>query len=480
MSLTDSELILLEKLLEEREVEKLFKRLTEFDEKTNPNYKALYNAINSQKWGFDEKNRPALVYGYAGVALEGSSRSGKTWSGVDIIIYLATIKHKDEVCTVNIYRETYNEFKTTLYDDFKRRLDDFKLPNPFHNAKEVPSFRIGKTTVHFLGDGKHGGGCDYAFFNESMMISQSIFNQVKMRCRKFWWMDYNPSFTDHWVFDSVLTREDVAFLRTTFLDNPFISPNELKEILGYEPWLPGSYTVTEDGVFYGVDEKGDLKPITETNQPPIHPINVQQGTADEFMWKVYGLGLRGAMKGVIFPTVTWIDEFPEEYRIYANDFGFTSDPNSLNGYYEDENNIFIEPLLYEPIETANVLGDCLEKLNVSNTDLVICDSSDKHVSEKNGTVQMVADLIDLGWNAMKVSKTKSVTYHLLSMKKKKIHIVKNHLYKKVKKEVENYKWREINGIMINQPIDKFNHFWDSARYGHMAWNSNQELEAEWN
>lgn len=34
--------------------------------------------------------------------------------------------------------------------------------------------------------------------------------------------------------------------------------------------------------------------------------------------------------------------------------------------------------------------------------------------------------------------------------------------------------------MINQSIDKFNHFWDVVRYDHMAWNLNQELEAEWN
>ncbi|SHF18312.1 phage terminase large subunit [Chryseobacterium vrystaatense] len=475
MSLTDAEIVFLEQLIHDREVDRLVSKLTTINEETNPNYKLLFEAINGQKWGFNEHNRPVLLYGYSGVALEGSSRSGKTWSGVDIIIYLATIKHKKEGCTINIYRETYNEFKTTVYEDFKRRLDDYGLPNPFHNAKEVPSFRIGKTVINMLGDGKHGGGCDYAFFNEAMMISKSIFDQVKMRCRKFWWMDYNPSFTDHWVFDSVTTREDVAFLRTTFKDNPFISGNELKEILGYEPWLPGSYEVTSDNVLY------NGQPISETNQPPPHPLNIDQGTADEFMWKVYGLGLRGAMKGVIFPQITWIDKFPEYYEgIYGNDFGFTSDPNAFGRYYEDENNIYLEPLLYESIETADVLGSCYDKLNISESDLIICDSSDKHVSEKNGTVQMVQDLINLGWNAMKVSKTKSVTYHLLSMKKKKIHIVKNHLYQKSKKEVENYKWREINGILINQPIDKYNHMWDWARYCHMAWNSGQDLEAEWN
>lgn len=475
MSLTDDEILLLEQLLHEEKVDNLNKKLTTIDEDTNPNYKLLFEAINNQKWGFNEKNRPALLYGFAGVALEGSSRSGKTWSGVDIIIYLATIKHKKEGCTINIYRETYNEFKTTLYEDFKRRLDDYSLPNPFHNAKEVSSFRIGKTTVNFLGDGKHGGGCDYAFFNEGMMIKKEIFDQVEMRCRKFWWMDYNPSFTDHWVFDNILLRDDVAFLRTTFLDNPFIAATELNKILSYEPWLPESYEVTTDGVYY------NGLPIADNNQPPPHPVNVTQGTANEFMWKVYGLGLRGAMKGVIFEGITWIDEFPDYLGyIGVNDFGFTSDPNYFGKYVETATDIYIEPLIYEPIETADVLCAAIEAHGFDKETTIVCDSSDKRVSEKNGTVQMVYDMVNLGWNAVKVSKNKSVTYWVLSMKKKRINIVKNHLYSKIKKEAENYKWLEINGIQVNMPIDKYNHCWDGNRYGHMAWNTDSTVESERN
>ncbi|WP_347219296.1 phage terminase large subunit [Chryseobacterium sp.] len=474
MSLTDDEILLLEQLLHEEKVDNLNKKFTTIDEETNPNYKLLFEAVNSQKWGY-MNGKPALLSGYAGVVLEGSSRSGKTWSGVDIIIYLATIKHKGEKTTINIYRETYNEFKTTLYDDFKRRLDDYNLPNPFDNAKEVPSFRIDKTTIHFLGDGKHGGGCDYAFFNEGMMIKNEIFDQVEMRCRKLWWMDYNPSFTDHWVFDKVLLRKDVAFLRTTFQNNPFISAGELNKILSYEPWLPESYDVTTDGVYY------NGLPVADNNQPPPHPVNVAQGTANEFMWKVYGLGLRGAMKGVIFEGVVWIDEFPDYLGyIGVNDFGFTSDPNAFCKFVETEDTIYVEPLIYKPIETAKILCAAIESHNFDKETTIVCDSSDKRVSEKNGVVQMVSDMQVLGWNAVKVSKIKSVTYWILSMKEKRICIVKNHLYKEIKKEVENYKWLEINGIQVNIPIDKYNHFWDAIRYGHMAWNTDSTVESERN
>lgn len=460
--LTDAEIIELEELLRLQEVDNLFNGLTNFNDKTSPNYKFLHDSIVEKT--------------LSGCVLEGSSRSSKTWGGVDTIIWICT--EVETNCTINIYRETYNEFKTTLYDDFKRRLDDFGLPNKFHDAEDVKSFKIGDNKIFFLGCDKvgkaHGGGCDYAFFNEAMQIPQRIFKQVIMRCRKFWWMDYNPSFTDHWVFNSVVTRKDVGFLRTTFLDNHYISDKEKIEILASEPWLPNSYEVEDGQLIY------NYLPITKHNQPPPHPTNVENGTADDFHWKVYGLGLRGAMKGVIFEHITWIDEFPDVAYTYGNDFGFTADPNAFGRYAEDENNIWAELLIYQPIETPEELAATYDALGIEKDLPIACDSSDKYTGENKGTVEMVRGLQDLGYTeAFKISKTKSVMYWLLSMKKKKIHVVKNDLWIHVKKERENYKFKEVNGILINQPVDKWNHFFDMIRYNHIAHNSGLSIETEW-
>ncbi len=64
---------------------------------------------------------------YRGIVLEGSSRSGKTWSIIDFLIwYTSTIQTG---ITINIIKETYNGFKTTLYEDFKRRLPDYGIDN---------------------------------------------------------------------------------------------------------------------------------------------------------------------------------------------------------------------------------------------------------------------------------------------------------------------------------------------------------------
>jgi phage terminase large subunit len=446
--------------------EEIYQRLESLKNPTpkvhGPNYIRLHDAIENQEWGFDDDGKPVLLNGVAGQILEGSSRSTKTWGGVDCIMWLCTDKHKDDGCTINIYRETYNEFKTTLYDDFKRRLDYYELDNVFHRSKEVKSFRIGKSTINFLGDGKHGGGCDYAFFNEAMMIRREVFDQVEMRCRKFWWMDYNPSFTRHWVFDNVQPRKDVGFLRTTFRDNNFISATELNKILGYEPWDSGSYEVTEEGqlLYQGVE-------IDEKNQPPPHKENVEQGTADTFMWKCYGLGLRGSQEGLIHKGVVWIDEFPNIAHTYCTDFGYVNDPCSVNKYAEDEDNIYIEPLIYQPISTPDEMDAAMVAVGVDSELPNAADSSDVYMSEI-GKIEMVRSLRNMGWEIFKISKTKGNYHWINSMNDKKIHIVKNHLYEEVKPETENYIWKTVNGIPINQPIDAWNHFWDSSKYGHMS------------
>jgi phage terminase large subunit len=247
--------------------------------------------------------------------------------------------------------------------------------------------------------------------------------------------------------------------------------------MAYEPYEPNSYEImNETDLWY------DGKPISDINEPPPHPKNVANGTADKFMWMVYGLGLRGAMKGVIFQNVKYIekDEVPDYGHSYGCDFGFTNDPTALTRCWEDEYNIFVELLCYSPIDNPEDLGAMFEACEVEYDVPITCDSSDKYTGENKGTVEMVGALREMGYQAFKVSKTKGIMFWLSSMKKKRLNIVKNHLSHFAKRELENYKFKEINGMCINQPIDKFNHMIDSIRYNHIAYNnSNINLVSEW-
>jgi phage terminase large subunit len=313
------------------------------------------------------------------------------------------------------------------------------------------------------GTGSHGERHDIIWGNEGMELSFDDFKQLNQRCNEAFFIDYNPSFTEHWIYDSIIKRRDTVFFKSTQLDNPFLPQGQRDEIKAYEPYLRGSYEIEGNNLTY----LG--KVVSDTNQPPPHPESVEAGTADEYMWKVYGLGLRGAMKGIIFPLVTYIDEFPSHLPdMYGMDFGFTVDPTTLVKYGQEGMNIYLELLVYHPIENPEDIDAMLHALDISQHAPITADSSDRHTREKLGAVFMVRELFDYDWEIAKVSKTKNVMHWLLSMKKFKIHIVKNSLVHHARKEQENYRLKEINGIAINQPADGWEHFWDGARYAHMG------------
>jgi len=197
------------------------------------------------------------------------------------------------------------------------------------------------------------------------------------------------------------------------------------------------------------------------------------------MWRVYGLGLRMSPLGLIFKNIDWIDSFPEGIHFdYGIDFGFTTDPTAITKNAETDTDIWIEPLSYEPMETPEIIFEYMKSKGIDYKKPITADSSDKYTGENKGTVEMVKGLKGKGVNIAKVDKTKSVMFWLMSMKQKRIHIVRNEFYSQMKKEQENYKMREINGIAINQPIDSYNHFWDSARYRHMAFNSKKQASID--
>lgn len=362
--------------------------------------------------------------GLSGVVLEGSSRSGKSFAAIDFIIYLCQF---EPPMVVNVIKETYNSFKTTLYDDFSKRLDDYGLDNPFTRSKEVSTFKIYNHKINFLGADNpakfHGASADFVWFNEGLDISNDIFDQAEMRCRKFWFMDYNPKVTLHYVYDRIIPRDDVGYLKSTFRDNPFISKQELNKILSYEPTA----------------------------------YNIRQGTADDYMWQVYGLGNRMAQTGLVFRNVTWVDSFPDNVeRIgYGMDFGYTHDPTALVKVGVNGNDMFIELLIYQPTENAATLAPLLR---ATTQDAIIwADSADP---------VMISDLSQTGLRVFAIKKfSGSIKYGIGLIKSYNVHLVKNH---NLQREQENYTWRTINGISLDEPVDDFNHAWDAVRYCVMA------------
>ena len=392
---------------------------------------------------------------------EGSTRSSKTWDTFHLI-YTFCDHNRGKENEIYILRDTLVNCKEKTFPDFKKCMKSIGANVTYRSENQKPSVRIFGNNIHFRGleseDDAEGYPSDIIFVNEALETEKSGVNGLIMRCRKLVIMDWNPKYTQHWCFD-LEKRKDTFFTRTTYKDNKHLQKSVIAEIERYEPWETGTYYIEDNVAMYCGE------PIDESNQPPINKENVEQATADEFRWKVYGLGLRGAMKGLIFKKVTYIEEFPNIAFTYGMDFGFVSDPLAFGKYGREGRNIYLELLIYQPISTSSEVDEALKAIGVSKYTPITADSSDKYVSEKKGTVQMVRELFELGWEISKVSKTKGVMFWLEDMKNYKIHIVMNQLYKEAKIEQENYKYKEVNGILINQPVDSHNHFWDSCFVG---------------
>jgi phage terminase large subunit len=378
--------------------------------KVNPNLKQLCKSFKDPKCN--------------GLVLEGSSRSGKTWSGLDFLIWLCSKKVEGK--TINIIRETYQSFKTTLYLDFNKRLPMFGMVSPFAEVQERSTFKLWGNQINLIGADKPskfmGAGADIVWFNEAIHIPKSIFDQAEMRCSDFWFMDYNPEATEHWIYENVIPRQNVQFLQTTFLDNPFIPKNQKDKILSYNP------TIAK---------------------------NIDEGTADAYLWDVFGLGKRAKREGAIFKR--WKEgKFNTTIPyIHAIDWG-VRDPFTLTKIAVDNDKkiIYVKQIAYASELTLTNIKSIVTE-NCLPEDLIICDNSEP---------LNINELRSLDFNALPSFKRGGIISQRISWMNDYLFIIDDS--PEIKREFENYVWAERKS---QTPIDNWNHAIDGIGYAFTYW-----------
>lgn len=416
----------------------------------------------------------------SGALLEGSSRSGKTTSSVDFKILLCS--RMETGATINVFRETYNSFKTTLYDDLNKRLNDFNAPNPFSYKEEVTSFKLFGNKINLLGaDSKNvnkflGAGSDYIFFNEMLDIPEEVVNQAIMRCRKFWWGDFNPKYADSYVFSKIALREDVHQIRTTYKDNPHISPNERLTIEGYQP-----AEASKIAVFYGSEsddpnkrheaigrakaydcnKNTDRFPPEDVKELARCIYNERTGTANAYSWAVYGMGLRRSPEGIIFPKVTWVKEFPKncEKIYWGLDFGYTMSPSTLVKVGVIGTEMYCQIMFYRPTESSNVLIPLLSQY-IKKDDVVWADPSGEAAGRG-----MISACRQAGYQVYAANTFPgSIKFGISIMKKYNLFLVDCPEWRS---EQSGYRkaTAKVNGatVTLDDPVDDKNHAWDATR-----------------
>lgn len=246
-----------------------------------------------------------IIHKYRYIVNQGGTRSGKTYSILQIII-IYVLTHRGKI--IDIVRKTHAELAETVVQDFVDIIEGLGLTDVIKRNKTKHIFRVNGNTIRFLGmdkaQKKRGSKRDILYINEANGITLEDFVQLKIRTTEAIFIDYNPS-EYFWVNDQILEKENNRenrhiLFKSTYLDNyDFLSYEQIKEI--------------------------------ETL------INI-----DEFYYQVYTLGNLATMKGKIYSKQILID--PEEYDVvdydelyYGLDFGFEHFTSLLECKYAQEN-----------------------------------------------------------------------------------------------------------------------------------------------
>jgi phage terminase large subunit len=368
---------------------------------------------------------------------EGSSRSTKTYS---ILQYIISEHLQYPKLVTTICRAKLTWLKVTVVPDFIEIMQtQFDLWNDNHWNKTESAYSINGGLIRFIGldetQKMHGLKQDIFWINEAVETRLKDFRQLIIRTKKKAILDYNPSYEQHWIYDKVIPREDCEFIKSTYKDNPFLEKEIIEEIERLEP----------------------------------NPFNDAQGTSDEVSWKIYGLGERAAHKGLIFAKVKICSELPpqDEWKdyFYGLDFGFTNDPTALTLCVIAHGNLYLKELIYKRGLTNIInkenpnqpsIQQCFIDLGIKKQDRIWADAAEP---------KSIMDLFNCGYNIKAASKGPgSVNAGIDAIKRHNVFITEDSL--NGIKEKNNYKWREDNsGNLTNVPIEGFDHFWDSTRYG---------------
>jgi len=344
---------------------------------------------------------------------QGGTRSGKTYN---IVLAWIVKLHQEDNKILTVCRETMPSLKNTVFRDFIEILKKLDLFDINCLSKSDMTYQLGTNLIEFrnLDDDQkiRGAKRDYLYINEANEVPQPIFKQLLFRTTGKIVLDYNPSDEFHWIYDDVLTRDDCDFFKSTYLDNPFLPEEQVKEI-----------------------ER--LKEL------------------DVNYWRIYGLGERGVSEATIYSNWELFDgEMPQGITYYGLDFGF-NDPNALIQivFYDDE--IYVKELIYKSQMTTPELGNLMKQIGLGPNDTIYAD---------NSRPETIQELFLQGFNIHSCSKGKgSIRAGIDWIKRHKVHIHKESL--NLIKEIKGYKWKvNKDEKILDEPVDINNHLLDAFRY----------------
>lgn len=348
---------------------------------------------------------------YRFICNEGGSRSSKSYSLAQLMVVIAL----SEKVEISVTSPSLPHLKRGAMKDILDILKEWDLYKEADHNKTDNIYRFPATGsyIEFFGIedvGKlRGPGRDILWMNEMNLQPRQAYTQLALRTRRTIFGDLNPSDEFCYVYNLADDPKNKR-IHSTYQNNiDFITKEQ-------------------------IDEIESLK------------------DADDNLWKVFGLGLRGTSTETIYTHWKEVDHFPQcDQVVYGLDFGFNH-PNVLTKVGLLDDTVYVEEMLYESKLTTDDLCYLIKALGLNNSTEIFCDSARPDTIEELNRAGLWA-----------LESNKSVWDGIQFLKGKKLFITKNSI--NLLKEIKSYKWMvDKNGIVLEKPVKFKDDGMDSMRY----------------
>ena len=385
----------------------------------------------------DYSNRYNVFYGGRG--------SGKT----RFVMAKLLIKGLKEKRTILLMRKTTASCKFSVWKEFKEAVDRYKLTKYFifYETDYSAVCKLNGTIFKCSGldvAEKIKGFSEISdvlleeateFTPEDVELIDGTVRSIKYRLPLQLYFCFNPVSKANFVFkrfgfDTGIAPPDTFILKTTYLDNIYLSPDYIARMDNLRITNPTRWKIEALGDFVSLDK-----------------LIFQNYRVEEFN--------NADIKGDL---------------LVGLDFGFINDISALTASILDEGNgkLYIFKEWGDTGKTNEELAKIITSLGFSKS-TIMADCAE---------MKSIEELKRLGLTRIKpCSKGKDSIIHGIQ-RLQNYEIIVHPDCEGVITEFENYSWKKdkATGEYINEPIDNFNHFCDSLRYSLQCVDNSRKLK----
>lgn len=375
----------------------------------------------------------------------GGRGSGKT----KFVFRKLLIKGLKEKRTILLMRKTTASCKFSVWKELKEAIDQFGLRKhfTFYESDYSAVCKLNGTTFKCAGldvAEKIKGFSEISdvlleeateFTPEDIELIDGTVRSVKYQLPLQLYFLFNPVSKVNWVykrfgFDTGIVPPNTFILKTTYLDNPYLSADYIQRMEDMRQTNPTRWKIEALGDFVSLDR-----------------LVFQNWRVEEFDYN--------KIKGDL---------------LVGLDFGFSVDISALTAsiQVEEEKKIYVFKEWGDTNKTNEELAQVISALGFAKS-IIMADSSEP---------KSIEELRRKGISRIKgVAKGKDSILHGIQ-KLQQYEIIIHPDCQGLICEMENYTWKKdkSTGEYINQPIDIFNHYIDSLRYSLQCVDNSRKLK----